>query len=93
MVQPLLEPPRCIFRPNAVEFPVRTVVNVLWEWCKDLVEYLNLRFTHDGAKTLMLQRLDSLEDRAYALEQRAYALEQKNHLTPPPMPPARSVPV
>ena len=93
MAQPLLEPPRCIFRPNAVEVPERTVVNVLWDWCKDLVKYLNLRFTHDGGTMVMLERLRSFEDGVYALEQRVDALEQEKQLTQPPMPPARSLPV
>ena len=70
-----------------------TVMKVLWEWCTELVVRLNLRFTYDGTKTAMLQRLDSLEDRAYALEQRVDALEHEKQLTQPPMPPARSLPV
>ena len=68
MAQPLLEPPRRIFRLNAAERQGRTVVNELWEWCERLVEYLYLRFTHDRARTLMEQRLRALELRAYALE-------------------------
>ena len=96
MAQPLLEPPRRIFRLNAAEFQSRTVVNELWEWCERLVEYLNLRFTHDGARTLMEQRLRALELRADALEQENQRLTREvSWLTilTRPLPPTRSVPV
>jgi hypothetical protein len=81
MVQALLEPPRLNCRPNAVEVHERTVVNVLWNWCKALVTYLNLRFTHDGGTMVMLGRLRSFEDGVYALEQRVDALEREKQLT------------
>ena len=56
-------------RPNAVEVHERTVVNVLWNWCKALVTYLNLRFKRDGGTMVMLGRLRSFEDGVYAFEQ------------------------
>ena len=103
MAQPLLEPPRHVYGLDQAERQSGTVVNKLWKWCERLVTYLNRRFTYDGARTLMDQRLRQLEMRADEVDQANNHLRrdvtwltsnvlQLLDLTKP-KPPVRSVPV